>query len=464
MDTLLRRIAELEELVEALRRQLAEQDRRIEELVAENARLRLENKQLQQRVAELEGISARQAAPFRRDDADKRPLANHKRPGRPVGHPGAYRRRPRYLDDQIEVPLSACPQCGGRLEDRSPLVQYIEELPPLRPRVTRLTTWTARCPQCGEVHSSHPLQTSRAQGAASTLLGPRAQALAVLLNKRLGLPLSKTSQVLKKLMGLSITPGGLAQLNARVAAKTAEDYERLIAEIRGSAAVFADETSWWVRGLRWLWTFTTPQATLYRIERQRSSDIVRDTLGDNFQGMLVSDCLVVYDKLNCRKHKCIAHHLRAIHHARERPDTKDPSYLDRWKGFFQTVILWHGLRSRLSAEQFAEGRQGLEHRCDELLAEVRTQSGDLAVQNRLRKQRAHLLGCLTEQAAEPTNNRAERALRPAVLTRKISCGNRTDAGAATWETLVSLAVTCEQQARDFVDYLTARLQMTTPAR
>ena len=88
-----------------------------------------------------------------------------------------------------------------------------------------------------------------------------------------------------------------------------------------------------------------------------------------------------------------------------------------------------------------------------------SQPGDLAVRNRLVKQRAHLLVCLDEPAAEPTNNRAERDLRPAVIARKLSCGNKTPRGSDTWQTLASLAATCVKRAIDLSSYLIPRLAL-----
>lgn len=295
-------------------------------------------------------------------------------------------------------------------------------------------------------------------------LGPRALALAALLNKRHGLTMRTTCEVLKKVLGLSITPGGLSQALDRVADKVKSEYDALIEKIRGSRAVFADETSWWVDGPGWwLWTFTTEDGTLYRVDESRGSQVVREVLGDEFAGMLVSDCLASYDPVDCRKHKCIAHHLRAIAKARDQPDTPDPSYLDRWKVFFKTVSILYALRPLLSDEDFAAKRAHLESTCKRLLDEPRTQPGDVAVQKRLLKQWPHLLGCLYEPAAEPTNNRAERALRPAVIARKVSCGNRTPRGKHTWEILASLAATCAQNAIDFVDYLIPQLPLAPQA-
>lgn len=438
---------QLEQLVARLRRQ-------VEDLLAENAALRAELAEARARIEELERAAARQAAPFRREERKKVPPEKQKRPGRKPGHPGVYRCSPRQVDAVIEVPLSACPQCGGPLHDCRPLVQYIEEIPPLRPQVVRLTTWNARCERCGEVHSTHPLQTSRAQGAARTQLGPRALALGALLNKQLGLTTRRTCQVLRKACGLSVSAGGIVQALARVAGRMSARYETLLADLRGSAAVFADETSWWVGGPGWwLWAFTTPETTVYRVDRSRGAQVVAEALGD-YQGMLVSDCLSSYDPPPYRKHKCIAHHLRAIRQARDRPDTPDPSYLKQWRLLFAAVIALHRARPEMAEEEFLLRRQHVRAWCDRLVQQTVTQPGDLAIQKRLSKQSAHLLGCLDEPAAEPTNNRAERALRPAVIARKLSCGNKTEHGKRCWEILASLAATAEQRCQDFVDAVT----------
>lgn len=438
--------------------------RTFEQVWAENIELRRQVEELRRqleaandRIAELERAAARQAAPFRRREQKKIPPAERKTPGRKPGHFGAYRQQPDRVDCEIERPLPDCPHCHGPLKDRKWLVQHIEEIPPLQPQVIRLTTWSGECPHCGEVHSTHPLQTSRAQGAASNLLGPRALALAALLNKHLGLTVRKSCKVLRDLCGLSLTPGGLAQAMQRVAQKVEYEYDALIDQLRASPAVFADETSWWVGGPSWwLWTFTTPTTTLYQVNNSRGSDVVKATLGEDFPGVLVSDCLASYDPIDCRKHKCIAHHLQAISKAEKRPDMRDLSYLRQWRLFFATVLALYQSRPEMADRAFEEERGRVEAWCDRLIKQSVTQAGDVAVQNRLAKQWKHLLGCLYEPAAEPTNNRAERSLRPAVIARKLSCGNKTEAGSRAFAILASLAETCSQQQRDFVDFLVQR--------
>ena len=234
-------------------------------LTLENLRLKEQlamaqasNRQLQEGLEQLDCQAHRQAAPFRRPEAQRN--THPGRPGRKAGHSGSFRARPEHIDETIHVPLESCPQCGGDLSQKRVLVQYLEEIPVVRPRVTQLCTeegWCAHCQQ--EVYSSHPLQTGRAGGAAAVQLGPRALALACDLNKAKGLSMRKSAAILQEHFGLKITPGGLAQLVQRVGAKLQPEYEQLTLELRSSAVVHADETSWWVGGPGWwLWVFATP--------------------------------------------------------------------------------------------------------------------------------------------------------------------------------------------------------------
>lgn len=435
-QTLRARVAELEQTV----RQLLDQ-----------------NRQLQDKLDEQACVAARQAAPFRRRESRKVPDESKKRPGRPKGHRGVHRPVPDHMDDQAEVPLTGCPTCGGPVTAVEPIEQFIEEIPPIRPHVTHLITYRGVCPRCGAVHSSHPLQTSMATGAAKTQLGPRAHALAAALNKQLGLTMRKACRVLQLFAGLSLSPGGLAQAVQRTATKVLPAFDRLVTDIRAAGAVFADETSWYVGAPgSWLWTFTTTEATVYHVDQSRGRQVVLEMLGEDFAGILVSDCLSSYENLPYRTHKCIGHHLKKIAEARDRPDTKDPSYLNEWKRLFTMVnALWKH-RVTLGEAEFFRQRGHLETWLDRLLAEPRAQPGDEAIRNRIGKRRGVVLGCLFDPAAEPTNNRAERSLRdPGVIAPKVSCGNKTEAGKIAWERLVSLAMTCQQRRHDFVSWLAA---------
>jgi transposase len=431
-------------------------------------RLQQENQELRARVAALEGAlrelqeelegqaraAARQAAPFRRRPRLKVPPDQKKRPGRREGHPGAYRRAPDHVDEHVEAPLAGCPCCGGPLVAVEAIEQLIEDLPPRRPYITRVVTYKGTCPRCGEVKGAHPLQMSEATGAAKVQLGPRAVALAAYLNKQAGLTTRTACGVLDRLGGLRVTPGGLCQALRRAAAKFAPIYDRLIEDLRRAAAAFADETSWFVGepGHR-LWGFSSADTTAFVVDPHRDHGVPLRVLGPDFAGMLVSDCLSSYDPLPYRKHKCVAHHQKAIAEARARPDTPDPDYLKQWALLFTMVCALWRHRAGLGEEEFVRQRTHLEAWCDRLLAEPRGQPGDEAIRQRLGKQRDSLFGCLYEPAAEPTNNRAERAFRWAVIARKVSCGNKTEAGKRCFEVLASVGRTWAQRSQDFASYL-----------
>jgi transposase len=434
---------------------------RIAALEARVQELSTENRKLRDQLEEAQRAGFRQAAPFRRRESIKVPNDQKKKPGRPKGHRGAFRAVPSQVDDVVEVPLVDCPNCGEVVTAVTPLEQYIEEIPVIRPRVTRLVTYRGTCRACGEVRSSHALQTSQATGAAKVQLGPRARALGISLHHQYGLPMRRACRVLRNVLGLSLSPGGLAQVIGRTAARVRPSLDRLIQDLRASAAVFADETSWYVGAPQhWLWVFTTPETTVYHVDTSRGRDVVLDMLGPSFEGILVSDCLASYEGLPYRTHKCIAHHQKAISEARARTDTPDPSHLAEWKLFFIMVSSIWQHRQVMGEEEFTRRRMHLGNWLDRLLATPRTQPGDLAIQRRIGKRRDVVLSCLDDPAAEPTNNRAERALRPAVIARKLSCGNRTWHGKEAWETLTSLAATCEQRFHDFVTWLSSCLPLS----
>ena len=428
------------------------------EVAALAARLRDlddQNRGLRERVETAERTAARQAAPFRRDPLKR--TVTPKCPGRRAGHRGTHRAIPAQVDAEIVVPLVTCPHCAQPVTDVRPCVQYIEELPPVRPHVTRLITHRGHCPHCATVvHSTHSLQVSTARGAAGVHLGPRALALAADLRSRAGLTMRTVCRVLRALCGLTVTPGGLAQALARIARRLRPQYDALQATIRAGPVVHSDETSWWVNGPGWLWVAATPETTLYVVALSRARAVIEEVLGPTFAGVVVSDCLAVYDGLPGPQQKCYAHHLKAVHVAAA--DGPSP-YLHEWRCLLRAAMAL----ATLDPIARAPARAALDAWVDRLLATPPVDPAGRTVWNRLTKQRDHLFTFLDYPHVDATNNLAERQLRPAVIARKLSCGNKTVAGARAWETLASLAATCTQRRESFID-LVAQSVILHPAR
>lgn len=445
-------LREQTKLIQSLHEQIEKQNSLIEQLRQELERTR-------QQLEEAQRAGHRQAAPFRIDE--RRRKTEPGRPGRAAGHPGFSRKKPDHIDQTIDVPLEHCPNCGGLLHDIETVEQFIDELPPIRPTVYRLLTRRACCPHCGDVASTHPLQTSSATGAAGVHLGPRAVALAVSLNRDMGLTMRKTCRVLDQMFGLKLTPGGLAQAAHRMAGRLAQPWADLVAEARSAPVIHADETSWWLGGAgRQLWVFTHPGLTLYQVRDSRGRAVIHDVLGEDFAGVLVSDCLASYDDATAVQQKCYSHHLKAIAKAIDAHAQGGAGFLEQIKGLLKGAMMFKKMKPTLPAREWAEIRSGLEERATHLLAPVRGDPLEKAVANRIRKQRDHLFTFLDYDAVDATNNLAERQLRPAVIARKLSAGNKTERGARTWEILASLAATYAQRRISFMDLLASKAMLT----
>lgn len=429
-------------------------------------------KELKEKLAQAERAGKRQAAPFRRSKRKTQP----KRPGRKAGHQGQWREAPAAsaVDEHYEMPLEKCPDCGQTLdkEHQHPIEQTLIDVPVVKPRVIRLKTYRNHCQHCQKnVRSQHPLQISQASGAAGSQIGPRALGYAAYLNKQLGVTMRKTVQALETMTGVRLSPGGLSQALDRVAKGLQPQYDKLLAALRHSEVLYCDETGWWVGGPGyWLWILTNEHGTYYRVVPSRSKPAARELIGQDFDGVLVSDCLNIYDDLTPRQHKCYAHHLKAISQAQDTPAGQSSTYLLELRAWLHGALLMKRLScepdsSRLSEATLAQLRYRLEQRIDILLTPARAGPHttdpqarlEESLRQRLAKQRDHLLVFLDVPQVEATNNRAERQLRPAVITRKVSCGNKTESGARTWEILASLAATAAQSDESFVELVAESL-------
>lgn len=448
---------------EALRREIRCLRAENRELRAENERLARGVAALEARVAELTQLleearraAKRQAAPFSRGE----PTEDPKPPGRPPGHPGIYRMAPAQVDETIHVPLRRCPECGGPVEDRREHEQVVTDLPPVRPQVRRYITESGYCPRCGRrVQNRHPDQISQATGAAGSQVGPNVVGLAAALKHGCGVPYRKVAGVLSAHFGVRVTAGALVLAERRLAARAEPAYQALVRVVRQSAVVHADETGWRIGGQgAWLWVFCTQQVTVYAIRPSRGADVVQEILGVHFAGVLTSDCFLAYDPFDGVKQKCFAHLLRTLSEIEALKTRGAVRFPRAVAALLRQAMALKAQQAELPALRYAARVRRLEARLDRVLAGHYTDPDNHRFANRLRKQRPHLLTFLSHDEVEPTNNRAERQIRPAVVVRKISAGNRSEAGAHTHELLTSLLATFHQHGCEFVPWAVALLR------
>jgi len=457
-DQLIRIILQQAETIIELQDTIRKLEARIALLEAALNESRSQQSKLQSNLDEVDRQAHRQAGPFR--IPDKKRKSNPQKPGQKKGHPGIYRATPSHIDENIEVTLDKCPRCGGPLSESKCIEQIIEEIPPIRPKAIRLRTYKALCPHCGEVHSHHPLQVSKAVGAAGVQLGPRALGITIMLNKAVGTTMRKTCLILQDLLGLRLTPGGLTQISHRLADKFLRDYQQLLEGLRKAPVVHSDETSWWVGGPKFfLWVLTNFNTTVYRVESGRGRNIITEALGADFPGVLVSDCLNIYDDATPLQHKCYSHHLKAISEAMEQHPQQGEGFLKDCQSLLHTAMLVKKMELSSVPSEYADLCWRLERRAIELLAPRALEPFEEKVRARLAKQRDHLFTFLYHTDVDATNNLAERQLRPAVIARKVSCGNRTIKGKRTWEILASIAATAAQRSQSFLEVVAERASL-----
>ncbi len=213
---------------------------------------------------------------------------------------------------------------------------------------------------------------SLAMGAAGVHLGPRALALAADLNKAKGLSMRKTSAVLRDCFGLQLSPAGSLRLLIGSLPKKPQ-YDAIAAELRQAPVVHSDETSWWVAGPGWwLWVFTTSVLTCYVIAQSRGRDLLGNVLGKDFGGVLVSDCLAIYDDATALQQKCYAHHHKAIRKAKDLHPHQGEGFLCQVAAMLRAAVALQEQKAELSLETFSDLRQALEHKAVQLLEATRS--------------------------------------------------------------------------------------------
>jgi transposase len=440
----------------------AERDRRIADLAARLAALGA-------LVEQLRRGGKRQAAPFSKGP----PQAEPKPPGRKAGDGyGTKARRavPPHVDETHQAPLPpACPSCGcGDVAHTHTAEQYQVEIP-RRPIHRRFDVHVGRCRSCGRrVQGRHPLQTSDALGAAASQLGPDAQAAAVHLNKRAGLSHGKVKAFFKDLFGIGVSRGGSCQAVLRAGGRCAGNYAAVVAHVRSAGRVVPDETGWRVGGLpAWLHVLAAPDAAAYLVHRRRGFDASAQLLGEGFAGAMTHDGWAPYLNFRAALHQpCLAHLLRRCRELLETATRGAVLFPRKVKATLKEALAVRDDRDagRLTARQAARRTDALDAAMHGVLRLTKRHAGNERFAKHLWANRRHLFTFLRHARVDATNWRAEQALRPAVVNRKVWGGNRTWAGARAQAALMSVLQTANLLGIDSMQFLSRLLCATADRR
>ena len=413
--------------------------------------------ELEQRVEELkrQALSATALASsppaFVKPNVARR---RRRRPGRGVGHAAALRPEPAKIDQHQDVPLGTdrrrqpvCPHCRCRLNRLRQHRRIVEDLIPSAVETTCYHTCSGYCPHCRRRIESRAPEQPPAANVPHGQLGLNALATAAILRVRHRLPFRQIAQLLKDMPGLSISPGGLVKQIRRLARWLDGRYQELIRRMRASAHVHVDETGWRIDGKNfWLWAFTDPTFTLYHVDASRGGKVPLKLLGKAFEGTVIADFYGAYNRLNGPKQRCLTHLLREVKETGQADatfaDCPLSRKLSRWcKEALKLKKRWN----ELPDGSYETKASRLEDRLETMIAEPSEHADAKRLISRLKRHRRELTRFLWDEQLDGSNNAAERALRPAVVMRKITGGNRSEQGAQAWATLASLLKTADQQ-------------------
>lgn len=416
------------------------------------ARLQARIVDLEARLEEAQRAGKRQAAPFSKGAPKRHPRRPGRKPGSAYGQ-RASRPQPQQFDETIEVPCPMECSCGGAVERERVEEQFQTDIPPVRPKVTRFRVHIGCCLRCGRRWQGHDSrQASDALGAANNQIGPNALILATHMNKVLGVPYGKIVHFFAVAFGLVLGRATLVRAIVRIGHRAECLYREIIVIVRQSEVVYGDETGWRISGQKaWLWALVAETATVYRIARSRGFDVPAELLGADYDGLLGRDGWAPYD-----------HFVRALHQ-------QCLQHFDRRAKNLEEVATGSAVRFPRAVQALVAAAFAVRDRRDEgaytpaglpiAVGHLKAQLQDLLewrlshpqnrkLQKHLAKYQDQLFTFLDHPQIEGTNWPGEHAMRPAVLLRKISGGNRSDPGAHAHEVLLSIFRTAWQRGID----------------
>jgi transposase-like protein len=453
------------QLMAGLEKQLVKADEEIKRL---EGQLAAHSKAFQDKfVSPVSTPAAAALPPFVKPEVAKK---QRKVPGRKAGHEPAHRPLPSRIDMYVEVPVgrdasghASCPECRTQLSKVREHDRIVEDITTMKVDVTCYRTTSGYCPSCRKVIESRdsrqppvPAGVDLPQGQ----LGLNTLATAAMLRMIYRLPYRQISGLFSDMSDLKISSSCVADQIQRMGLWLEGQYDRLKTLVQLSPVVHMDETSWRVDGKNhWLWTMLSKDQTVFHIDKSRGNKAARELLGEAFSGTLVSDFYGAYNKLDCAKQKCLAHLLRELKETSEKhPSFAGSFFARRARRLVKEMFLLKPWQTSLTPEVYQSKGRKLERRVLELGRKPSGTEEGMPVSGvgwddphvrrlskRLRRYGPELTCFLWSEQVDPTNNAAERALRPAVIARKISGGSRSERGAKAGVVLLSIFKSAQQQ-------------------
>jgi len=439
------RIAELEALVASL--------------LARLARLEAENAELRARL----GLTSQNSSKPPSSDPPSAPRQGKEPTGRKRGgQPGHKLHKRELLPPTRVVPVlpSRCERCERPLRGRDPAPQIhqVIELPIVVPDVTSYELHELGC-ECG-ARTRATLPEGVPQGA----FGPRLTAATVLCTSRYRMSKRAAQDFVQDLFGIDVAVGSVSKMEQFVSEAVAAPVEEARAAAQEQTVAHQDETGWFEgphqgrKARAWLWVAVTALVTVFRIARSRGADVTKEMLGEGFRGFLVVDRWSAYRWVaRGMRQLCWAHLIRDFAYFVDRRGAGG-EIGNRLLKFTDVMFQWwHRIRDgTLTRRTFQRRMKRVERAVGRLLRKAAV-CGDAKIEGMAKdilKHEPALWTFVYAEGVEPTNNAAERALRTAVIWRKVSFGTDSEKGSRFVERILTVLATLKQQRRNVLAYLT----------
>lgn len=446
---------ELRDLVRLLLERAQFLEARVKELEAENERLRRDNERL--------GGKGEKKGPPSWTKANCPQSEKKDRKKRPKG----FARRRDKVTHRVKHAYAECPECGTPLSGgRERSRRTVITLPRIRVQVTEHIMVERKCPKCQKAFT--PKAELEQVAVGQQRVGISVQSEVAVLREGCRMPLEVIQRYLEQRYGLHLSVGELVALVQGFAKRGKKEYQCLGEQIRGSPVVHGDETGWRENGQNgYLWSFSTPQVRYFLYRKSRGKTVVREVLGKEFEGVLVSDFYASYNVHEGNHQRCWIHLLRDIHDLKQAypQDEVVTEWADSVRKVYDRAKAYAGPDPGLPAlkqqaerrEQQLQFEQELWKLCE---PHVRTEMPMSTLCERVERFLPEMFMFVADPRVPADNNAAERSLRGQVVSRKISGGTRSDKGSETKSILASLFGTWLLRGRDL--YQACHEVLTTP--
>lgn len=418
---------------------------------------------LARRVAALEAHLAQTSRNSSRPPSSDPPAAarprrppSGRRPGGQPGHPGHSRPLVPVAQVQAVVPVrpTRCGRCGARLHgtDPTPWRHQVTEVPKVTPHITEYQLHTLVC-RCGA-----PTRAVLPPGVPAGAFGPRLQALVAVCTGLYRLSRRTTAGLLADLFGIEVALGSVSACEQAASQALAAPVAAAHAHVQQQPVAHVDETGWREgRQRAWLWVAVTATVTVFLVHARRGAVAARALLG-GFAGIRVTDRWTAYNGWPLRARQlCWAHLRRHFAAFAEVPGTAGRLGSALLGETDQLFAWWHRVRDGTLVRSSLRSYMGPLRRRVEALLWLGSRCRHAPTASTCREilvLAPALWTFVRVPGVEPTNNAAERALRPGVLWRKGSFGSHSPAGSRFAERMLTVAATLKQQRRNIVDYVT----------